>query len=163
MSQILLAANQRAAQQLADKAQAWMVGAVCLLLAACLPIREDPPLFIYDSHSLASISASLHARDTGGSLYSVLDTHSMEPLLKGGDIIVVAPLPFDELRVGQVITYQATWQPPGAAPVTHRVVAKDRLGLILGGDHNAHSEAGSRVTRDAFLGLVVGIYRVKVP
>jgi signal peptidase I len=134
-----------------------------LLLASCKGTREDPPLFIYDSHSLASLSAAAHAKDVGGKLYAVLDTHSMEPLLMGGDLIVVEPCNYDLLRVGQVIVYRAEWTPAGAPPVTHRVVLKDSLGLVLSGDNNARSESGYRVTRDAVLGIVVGIYRVHLP
>jgi signal peptidase len=47
-------------------------------------------------------------------------TASMEPTFSPGDVVVVRPEPIQELRVGQVISYQV---PVGARQVeTHRVV-----------------------------------------
>ena len=134
---------------------------LALALAGCGPRRIDPPTLRYDSVLLAGLSAVAHARDVGGVTYQVADTHSMEPTLWGGDVIVVAPTPFAELRAGQIITYRATWLPANSPPVTHRLAQRDGLGWILSGDNNAHYESFARVTADNYLGLVVGIYRAK--
>ena len=92
--------------------------AALVLLTGCGPRRIDPPLLRYDSPRLASLSAEAHARDVAGTLYVVMDTHSMEPTLLGGDVIVVAPAPYELLRAGQIITYRAAWLPAASPPVT---------------------------------------------
>lgn len=133
-----------------------------VFLSACAPKQINPPLFTYDTPRLTLLSAQAHARDVVGRLYTVADTHSMEPLLRGGDLIVVAPAPYAGLQLGQVITYQAGWLPASAPPVTHRLALRDDGGWILSGDNNARSEPGWRVTEENYLGLVVGHYRTKV-
>lgn len=134
--------------------------AAALVLASCYPARLDPQLYTYDSARVVSESARLHALNVQGTVYLVMDTHSMEPLLFGGDLVVVAPVGFDALKLGQVITYRADWAAPDAPPVTHRIVARDSDGLLLSGDNVAHTENKHRVTARNYVGLVVGIYRL---
>lgn len=61
-------------------------------------------------------------RLTGSTPYTVL-TGSMSPLMPPGTTVVVKPLPFDQIRVGDVITYQLNSGEPEV--VTHRVVGID--------------------------------------
>ncbi|UCR88402.1 signal peptidase I [Mycetocola spongiae] len=61
-------------------------------------------------------------RVTGSVPYTVL-TGSMEPLMPPGTTVVVKPIPFDQIRVGDVITYQLSSGEPEV--VTHRVVGVD--------------------------------------
>lgn len=138
-----------------------ILAAICLLIAGCTPKRLDPPTLTYDTPTLTRLSAVAHANSIFGKVYSVADTHSMEPTLWGGDYIVVAATPYDELRLGQIIAYQAEWLPPTAVPVVHRLAQQTGLGWILSGDNNARSEPQWRVTSKNYIGLVVGIYRVK--
>lgn len=135
--------------------------ALCFVLSGCSPKRLDPPTLTYDTPILTELSAKAHAATANGKVYYVMDTHSMEPTLWGGDFIVVVPAPYHELKLGQIITYQADWQPAGAPPVTHRLVKQDGLGWVLSGDNNARSEPQWRVTSRNYIGLVAGIYRVK--
>lgn len=139
----------------------FLIIALCLALAGCAPKRLDPPTLTYDTPILTELSARAHASTINGTLYLVADTHSMEPTLWGGDFVVVSAAPYDELKLGQIITYQADWQPAGAPPVTHRLAQKDRFGWIMSGDNNARYEPHWRVTTSNYIGLVVGIYRVK--
>lgn len=106
------------------------------------------------------MAANLHAKEVGGRVYFVLDTHSMEPVLLGGDYIVIRRVPFTALEVGEIITYTASWQPTSADPVTHRIVGEDAMGLILSGDNNSRSEPRYRVTNATYHGKVIAIYRV---
>jgi signal peptidase len=73
----------------------------------------------------------------GGSAMTVL-TQSMEPGLPPGTLVVIRPTPADEIRVGDVITYQIT--SGEAAVVSHRVVSKTyvdgELTFITKGDNN---------------------------
>ena len=146
---------------------------LCLFLAACTPKHEQIPLFTYDTPTLTLLSAQAHAADLNGKspagepqkgLYSVADTHSMEPILWGGDYIVVTLLekrPYSGLKVGEVVTYRADWQSAGAPPVTHRLAQKDKYGWILTGDNTPTYESRWRMTENEYLGTVVGIYRFK--
>jgi signal peptidase len=74
---------------------------------------------------------------TGGSAMTVL-TQSMEPGLPPGTLVVIRPTPADEIRVGDVITYQIS--SGEAAVVSHRVVSKtyadDEPTFITKGDNN---------------------------
>lgn len=134
-----------------------------LFVGGCgYPKHIDPPLYTYDTPALTLLSAQAHARGVEGLLYTVADTHSMEPLLKGGDHLVVLPpskAPYAGLVAGKPIVYRAAWYL--TSPVTHRLVAKDKDGWILSGDNNPRSEPQWRVTEDTYIGTVVGIYRVK--
>lgn len=56
---------------------------------------------------------------TGSQTYTVL-TNSMAPHYAPGTFLVVKPIAFDELRVGDVITYQIDSGKP--AVITHRII-----------------------------------------
>lgn len=149
------------------------LAAALLGLSACgHPKHIDPPMFTYPTETLTRLSAEARAKDIGGMVFWVADTHSMEPLLKGGDYIVLAPpsrAPYAALKAGQVITYKATWY--SKHPVTHRTRTKDGYGWVVSGDNvrpdiaadgrDRHSEASYRVTEASYLGTVDGIYRVR--
>ena len=61
-------------------------------------------------------------RVVGGEPYTIL-TGSMTPLMPPGTVVVTKPVPFSEVRVGDVVTYQIKSGEP--AVVTHRVTAVD--------------------------------------
>jgi signal peptidase len=75
----------------------------------------------------------------GGMPLTVL-TNSMAPHLPPGTLIVIRPTPIDDIRVGQVLTYQIRSGSP--AVVSHRVVARvfstrdDSTTFITKGDNN---------------------------
>ncbi len=77
-------------------------------------------------------------RAVGGTTYTVL-TSSMEPDLPPGTLVVTKPVDADQVRVGEVITYQLESGKP--TTVTHRVVEarytlNGDLQLITQGDAN---------------------------
>jgi len=77
-------------------------------------------------------------RVAGGTALTVL-TQSMEPGLPPGTLIVIRPMPVDDIRVGEVVTYQLAPNEP--AVVSHRVVSRstDTLGrttFVTKGDNN---------------------------
>ncbi|QEW01976.1 signal peptidase I [Microbacterium lushaniae] len=77
----------------------------------------------------------------GGSAMTVL-TQSMEPRLPPGTLVVIRPTDPDEIRVGDVITYQI--RSGEAAVVSHRVVSKTyengELTFITKGDNNPDND-----------------------
>lgn len=75
---------------------------------------------------------------TGGAALTVL-TQSMEPGLPPGTLVVVAPKPVGDIRIGDVITYQV--EQGRATLVTHRVISKSvnsdgKTSFITMGDNN---------------------------
>ena len=73
------------------------------------------------------VAAVVVPRAAGATPYTVL-TGSMAPAYPPGTVVVARPVPFDDISVGDVITYQIRSGEPEV--VTHRVVA---VGSTLGG------------------------------
>ena len=76
----------------------------------------------------------------GGAIPLTVLTQSMEPTLPPGTLIMVRPVAMDDVRVGDVITYQIRSGEPDV--ITHRVIGKGSSAdgtntLILQGDNNA--------------------------
>lgn len=74
----------------------------------------------------------------GGSALTVL-TSSMAPKFPPGTLIVIKPTPVDEIRVGDVVTYQITSGQP--AVISHRVISRivdldGNTTFITKGDNN---------------------------
>ena len=70
--------------------------------------------------ALAALALVVVPMITGSQTYSVL-TSSMAPKYAPGTFLVVKPTPFEELRIGDVITYQIESGSP--AVITHRITA----------------------------------------
>lgn len=114
------------------------------------------------------LAAKLRAKEVGGVAFAVADTHSMEPVLRGGDWVTVQEVPFGSLKTGAIAVYAADWASSGTL-VCHRLVQHDSEGWIASGDNvkpdidetgrNRHSEASYRITPTNFVGLVVARYR----
>ena len=88
--------------------------------------------------SLAALILVVVPMLTGSQTYSVL-TSSMAPKYAPGTFLVVKPIPFEELRVGDIITYQIESGSP--AVITHRITAisatqSGELEFITKGDNN---------------------------
>jgi signal peptidase len=79
----------------------------------------------------------------GGTPYTVL-TGSMRPAMPPGTMVVVRPRPADEVRVGDVVTYQLESGRPEV--VTHRVVA---VGLDGAGHRIFRTQGDANDTPDA--------------
>ena len=133
---------------------------VAFLLTSCERAPNiNPPVFRYDIETVTRLSAEAHARDINGRAFLTMPTGSMEPTLTGGDWLVVAWVPFNELRNGEIIVYRAKWVPEGGLPVCHRIVGRDKYGLIMSGDANKQSEAQWRVTEADYVGKLIAVYR----
>ena len=81
---------------------------------------------------------------TGGTALTVL-TQSMEPRLPPGTLIIIRPTAIDDIKIGDVVTYQIKSGQP--AVVSHRVVSrsvdtKGRTTFTTKGDNNALPDAG---------------------
>ncbi|MCC3269666.1 signal peptidase I [Arthrobacter gengyunqii] len=88
--------------------------------------------------ALAALALVVVPMLTGSQTYSVL-TSSMAPKYAPGTFLVVKPVPFEELKVGDIITYQIESGSP--AVITHRItsVLSEQSGeivFITKGDNN---------------------------
>jgi signal peptidase len=73
-------------------------------------------------------------------------TGSMRPGIQPGDVVVVRPVPTDELKVGDVIAYLP---PAHTTPVLHRIVSIDPSGLATKGDANNVADPWGKVGTDS--------------
>lgn len=92
---------------------------------------------------------------TGSTPLTVL-TQSMEPTLPPGTLLVVKPTPLEDIRIGDVITYQIVSGQP--AVISHRVVSVESSSgggrtFVLKGDNNAEPDS-SPVTAAQVRGVV---------
>ncbi|MBP3037142.1 signal peptidase I [Arthrobacter sp. zg-ZUI100] len=88
--------------------------------------------------ALAALTLVVIPMVTGSQTYSVL-TSSMAPKYAPGTFLVVKPVPFEELKVGDIITYQIESGSPTV--ITHRItsVSAEQSGeivFITKGDNN---------------------------
>ncbi|WP_223694904.1 signal peptidase I [Leifsonia poae] len=88
------------------------------------------------------LATVLVPRVIGAQTYTVL-TGSMQPTLRPGTTLVVQPRAFDEIRVGDVVTFQERSGEPTV--ITHRVVgtaisAEGESTLITRGDNNSMND-----------------------
>jgi hypothetical protein len=117
----------------------------------------NPPVTVC-SHPL--IMAQGHAGTVSPFAFVSLigPTGSMIPTLLGGDYVVLAPVPFDSLVLGDIVTYKAGWF-KGDGLVIHRLVAKDKAGFIASGDANKRSEPEWRITPASYHAKCVAVFR----
>lgn len=92
---------------------------------------------------------------TGSTPLTVL-TQSMEPTLPPGTLLVVRPTPLEDIRTGDVVTYQIVSGQP--AVISHRVVSVESSSdgartFVLKGDNNAAADS-SPVTAAQVRGVV---------
>lgn len=81
----------------------------------------------------------------GGQAYTIL-TGSMRPGMPPGTLVVVRPTPTDEIRVGDVVTYQLRSGQPTVA--THRVV---EIGTTLSGEVRFTTKGDDNAVADSRL------------
>lgn len=129
-----------------------LIGATWLLAFGWKPVKKDFP--IYDS-PIADVLAHDVAEKLNGRAWNVSFTGSMRPLLTGGEYVVTVDR-FDDLEVGQVVVYRASYN---SNPIIHRAVQKDSHGWLMSGDSAKVSESWARVTRENYLGTAVVGYR----
>lgn len=116
----------------------------------------NPPVTVTPNAQLTALTfASLTPNAT---VSKILPTGSMIPTLLGGDFAVLHPVPFDALKLGDIVTYKAGWF-SGPEDVIHRLVAKDKAGFIASGDANKRSEPEWRITPASYRAKCVHVFR----
>ena len=87
-----------------------------------------------------------------GFKYRIVSTNSMEPNIKTGSLIIENKVDFDELKVGDVITYTRSYEKD--VKVTHRITKIDGNTLVVQGDNPEHTQIDT-VTEQNYVGKVV--------
>lgn len=94
---------------------------------------------------------------SGYQLFTIT-TGSMSPIYSEGDKIIVKPISFDELTVGDVITFKS-----GSDNITHEVIkinAEERT-VITKGINNSYQDIAP-VTEDEIIGVVVFVFGTSI-
>lgn len=141
------------------------------LVFGCQPKRAYVPVFFASEKTDQLKLARDHAANQGGMVYSVRPTGSMQPDLEAGDVIVVVPIEWEEVRPGMMLTYQASWLPRTSPPTTHWCAESHGDGYIMDGSNNKHYEKGKlTMYEEDFMyrnkegnrvgGKVIAIYRL---
>ncbi len=118
-------------------------------------------LVVFVAVALAALVAGV-PKLMGGTSLTVL-TQSMEPNIKAGDLIAIAPKPCREIQPGDVITFMP--KPNDPTQITHRVITKTSFGgenceFTTKGDNNANPDADV-VMKKQVNGKM--LYRVPIP
>lgn len=99
-------------------------------------LDESPGSTLDANSALAAANAiALHVR--GAKVFTVLPTGSMRPLFDEKAFVVVEPARYEELRVGDIVTYL---HPKLRTPVVHRILEKRAEGYWTKGDHNSQPD-----------------------
>lgn len=143
---------------------------VCALVALLVFVyfykskKTEYEVFYFNSEQELAISLQIKSLQAGGHPVLVLPTGSMRPTVQDYDYVIIIPpseQPYDRIKEGDVIMYQADWTTDNT-PVLHRAVTKDKWGWIMKGDNPNNSyENKSRVTAENYLGKLHSIYRLK--
>ena len=143
---------------------------VCALVALLIFVyfykakKTEYEVFYFNSEQELAVSLQIKSLQAGGRPVLVLPTGSMRPTVQDYDYVIIIPpseQPYDSIKEGDVIMYQADWT-TDSTPVLHRAVTKDKWGWIMKGDNPNNSyENKSRVTAENYLGKLHSIYRLK--
>jgi signal peptidase len=91
-----------------------------------------------------------------------VESTSMLPTLEEGDLVVVQPVPFSDLKVGDIIVYDPPCSVTGAS-VIHRIIAFTSGAALTKGDNNPYTDPQGRIsdgpiTPDCYVGKVVYVF-----
>lgn len=117
---------------------------LCILLAASVGIA----LLL-----LTGCNTTRNSTPPGDMIGLPAYTASMRPALRGDEFTLIRRVPFESIKVGDVIVYRAHWHP---TLVAHRVIQSGRGRLVTKGDNNPAPDPGF-VTRSTFVGLLTHI------
>lgn len=138
------------------------IASIALLVFGCTPKRQEVATYWGNTPTQAFMASSLQAKEIDGKVYLVAPTGSMEPFITGGDYIVVKSIPYADVSVGMIATYQASWRPKDSPPVAHWVAEKLGDSWIMDGQSNKSYEGkGQTMGVKEFTGIVVAIYTTR--
>lgn len=95
----------------------------------------------------------------GAQVQPVLGTGSMRPVFGGEALLLMEPAIFEELRVGDIVTYE---EPRSGRLVVHRLVERFRDRFVAQGDANLREDPGY-VTAENYRMRVFGVVYTRDP
>lgn len=114
---------------------------------------QQAPRSALDPSSALTAATLIAGRIPGAKVVSVLPTGSMRPMFDQKAFLVVEPANYEDLRVGDIITYE---HPKLRTPVVHRIIEKRSEGYWTKGDYNSRPD-DEYVTRANYLMRVCAI------
>ena len=99
--------------------------------------RDLSPHSSMSARAALAAAYSIAAQVRGAQVFTVMPTGSMRPMFDQKAFVVVEPAPYDDLRVGDIITYI---HPRLNTPVIHRIMEKDGDEFWTKGDHNSRPD-----------------------
>jgi signal peptidase I len=134
-----------------------------LFLVGCGRAPEPDYSLVRWDQTYPQAAALLHSVEIGAAPVLVLGT-SMKPMIAEGDCAVVdTKFPYENIKQGDVLLYQARWLSPTEPMVVH--MAAEKLGdeWIMKGINNVLYERGERgMGKAEYRGKVVQIYTKRV-
>jgi signal peptidase I len=112
------------------------------------PVRRLPQVAFAAAAILAFSASALGAPRAG--LVRILATGSMRPLVEHTLILPLDPIPYRDLRIGEVAVYR---HDRTGLVVAHRIVARQFDWFVMKGDSNRADDTGF-MTRANYLGVV---------
>ena len=106
--------------------------------------------------SSALVAARLIAGQIeGANVLTVMPTGSMRPMFDEKAFLVVEPMPYENLEVGDIVTYL---HPKFGITVVHRIVEKHEGFYCTKGDHNSRLDEFSVTPKNYLMRVVAVIY-----
>lgn len=110
------------------------------------------------------IRAARHTNNTPGALLKFISGESMEPMIVQGDFVVIdTKFPFEDIKPGMVISYQAVWRDQSLPWVSHMAAKRYPDGSwIMDGINNVAYENGrNAMTKEHYRGRIIAIYTAR--
>lgn len=95
------------------------------------------PSSALDARAAFSAAWTIASQIQGARVMTVLPTGSMRPMFDQKAFLVVAPVAFESVQVGDIITFR---HPKLGTPIVHRVFEKHGKSLWTKGDHNSRPD-----------------------
>jgi hypothetical protein len=143
--------------------KALLLGLIFLGLIGCyvgfthwrVAINPGPIVTECESQEAARNLAKKTIAATGGQIVATAGTPSMEPLIIGEAILIIAKCDYEDLAAGDVV--QVNMKLGRFTDFTHRLFSKDGGGWTISGDNNSHYDK-ARVTPANLMGKCTHIF-----
>jgi len=89
-----------------------------------------------------------------GDIFFIYNGASMRPLFKPGDLLCARRIPWEDIKVGDVVIFSSSVRTNSDRYIVHRVISVKHDGLFTQGDNNFVPD-GEIVSKDRLVGQVV--------
>jgi signal peptidase I len=129
-----------------------ILGAAAFLSGCATATPASAPRSSVPRESALSL-AQITANTVGGQVFTIAATGSMKPTLDESSVVAVEPVPFVNLRQGDIVIYRSV----SGAPIIHRLYEQHGSRWLVLGDNNGGIDHEA-VTSENFLGRVCAIF-----